>query len=159
MPNLLPIEFVSSEIVGMMVNGVRVSGVSQDEFLLIPKVYLFLGVNTMTVYYRNEFNNDGAGCISYTDVSEATPKQYIYTHFEPYGAHRLFPCFDQPDLKATAFFSVILSNPDWISKGNDTANIVEVYTEAAYRANIGSINQQLLGLYLAGKEGRFFLYP
>ena len=33
-------------------------------------------------------------------------EEYLYTNFEPYEAHRLFPCFDQPDIKATYELSV-----------------------------------------------------
>ena len=29
---------------------------------------------------------------------------YIYTQFEAFYAHRVFPCFDQPNLKAEATF-------------------------------------------------------
>lgn len=40
---------------------------------------------------------DGSGCVSFTDVDQ---KQYLYTQFEPFFANRVFPLFDQPDLKA-----------------------------------------------------------
>ena len=40
---------------------------------------------------------DGSGCVSFTDVDK---KQYLYTQFEPFMANRVFPMFDQPDLKA-----------------------------------------------------------
>jgi aminopeptidase N len=33
---------------------------------------------------------------------------YAHTHFEPFGAHRVFACFDQPDLKATFEFSLVV---------------------------------------------------
>lgn len=59
--------------------------------------------------YRNQYNNDGSGCVSFIDVDE---KQYIYTQFEPYAANRVFPCFDQPDLKAKMNLS-ILTPQDW----------------------------------------------
>ena len=48
--------------------------------------------------------------MSFVDGSDGTDKEYIFTHFEPYGAHKLFPCFDQPDLKATTAFNLIVSN-------------------------------------------------
>lgn len=54
--------------------------------------------------YRNKYDNDGNGCISFIDVDG---KQYIYTQFEAYHANQVFPCFDQPDLKAPMQFSVI----------------------------------------------------
>ena len=40
---------------------------------------------------------DGSGCVSFTDVDK---KQYLYTQFQPYFANKVFPIFDQPDLKA-----------------------------------------------------------
>lgn len=63
----------------------------------------------MGVHYACEYNNDGSGCVSFVDVDQ---KQYIYTQFEPYYANRVFPCFDQPDLKAHMRLAVI-SPPEW----------------------------------------------
>jgi len=31
---------------------------------------------------------------------------YMHTQFEPFDAHRVFACFDQPDIKATFEFTV-----------------------------------------------------
>jgi aminopeptidase N len=60
----------------------------------------------VTVLYNSEFNNDQSGLISFTDNG----KQFLYTDFEPYGANRVFPCFDQPDLKA--YMNLTVVGPD-----------------------------------------------
>jgi aminopeptidase N len=39
-------------------------------------------------------------------------KVYVYTHFEPFDAHKVFPCFDQPDLKGT-FTLQVTAPPVW----------------------------------------------
>lgn len=63
--------------------------------------------------YANEYDNDRTGCISFYDKD----LQYIYTDFEPYGAHRVFPCFDQPNLKATMRLAVVTPS-DWVAVSN-----------------------------------------
>ena len=50
-----------------MNDNLPVRNINKGEFILIPKVYLTLGVNKVAVWYKNEFNNDGRGCFSYTD--------------------------------------------------------------------------------------------
>ena len=54
-------------------------------------------INKVLIQYSNKYDNDGSGCVSFIDVDK---KQYLYTQFEPYLANRVFPIFDQPDLKA-----------------------------------------------------------
>jgi aminopeptidase N len=44
---------------------------------------------------------------------------YLHTHFEPFGAHRVFACFDQPDLKGTFDFTVI-GLPGWVAVANSS---------------------------------------
>ncbi len=39
-------------------------------------------------------------------VDPADGNVYLHTHFEPFGAHRVFACFDQPDLKAPFAFTI-----------------------------------------------------
>lgn len=57
--------------------------------------------------------------ISFTagDQSLNRNKEYLYTLFVPARASTAFPCFDQPDLKAT--FSLKLETPvDWLATSN-----------------------------------------
>jgi aminopeptidase N len=63
----------------------------------------------VAISYKNQYNNDGNGCASFIDVDE---KQYLYTQFEAYEANKVFPCFDQPDLKAKMKLSAIIP-PSW----------------------------------------------
>lgn len=80
-PKLLPIDFVSKNVTDLVVNGYNVPPILNGEFLLIPRVYLQLGQNSIAVNYINGFNNDGLGCLSFIDTSGADPADYIYTQF------------------------------------------------------------------------------
>jgi aminopeptidase N len=64
------------------------------------------------------------------DVTTPT-HQYTYTNFKPNGAHRFVPCFDQPDLKARASFTVIVPN-GWMSASNEAEAYHGEYSLAAY---------------------------
>lgn len=113
----------------LVVNGYNVAPLLSGEFLLIPRIYLKVGVNNVAVNYTNTFNNDGLGCLSFIDTSGGggvDSKYYIYTQFEPYSAHRLIPCFDQPDLKATIKLSIILPT-DWTAVANADVSYTAVY--------------------------------
>ena len=55
--------------------------------------------NRIEIAYSHPYSKDGNGLYKFKDPVDA--KTYLYTHFEPHNAHRVFPCFDQPDLKAT----------------------------------------------------------
>ena len=50
-------------------------------------------------------------------VDPADAQVYLYTHFEPFDAHKVFACFDQPDLKGR--FEVVVRAPgQWEVCGN-----------------------------------------
>jgi aminopeptidase N len=55
--------------------------------------------NTVHIEYENEYDHQGDGFHQFIDPADG--QEYLYSNFEPYEAHRLFPCFDQPDIKAT----------------------------------------------------------
>lgn len=162
LPKLLPIDFMGQQINGLIINGNRIDGdaVINGEFLVIPGGFLVAGVNVIAIYYTSSYNNDGIGCLSYVDKFDFD-KQYICTNFEPHGAHRFIPCFDQPDLRAPVTFNVIASNFGWIVASNEIyAQDPRVYISSAdYVANTKAvINNSMLLEYLAGKTGQYFVF-
>ena len=60
--------------------------------------------NVVEISYTNEYDHIGAGLHQFVDPEDG--EEYLYTHFEPYDAHRLLPCFDQPDIKASLDLTV-----------------------------------------------------
>ena len=56
------------------------------------------------------YSKDGHGFQRIVDPADKA--EYIYTDFEPYRAHTMFPCFDQPDLKAKVRVT-IQAPKDW----------------------------------------------
>ncbi len=55
--------------------------------------------NVLEVWGRSSYHRTGLGLHLAIDPSDQ--ERYLYSDLEPAEAHRVFPCFDQPDLKAT----------------------------------------------------------
>jgi aminopeptidase N len=58
----------------------------------------------VVIAYQNDYDTSGDGFHRFVDPEDGA--EYVYTNFEPYEAHRLFPCFDQPDIKGHYTFDV-----------------------------------------------------
>jgi aminopeptidase N len=54
--------------------------------------------NRLVIDYENAYIGTGDGVHHFVDPEDGAT--YVYSNFEPFSAHRLFPCFDQPDIKA-----------------------------------------------------------
>jgi aminopeptidase N len=63
-------------------------------------------------------------------VDPVDQKVYLHSQFETADAHRMYACFDQPDLKAT-FQLTVLAPADWEVISNATAAAVEELPEQA----------------------------
>lgn len=61
--------------------------------LLVP------GKNHAKIQYKKSYSSGSQGFIRFQDKKDK--KVYLHTKFQPYAANEFFPCFDQPDLKAT----------------------------------------------------------
>ena len=66
--------------------------------------------NKLRVVGTCVYMNTGEGLHRFVDPVDK--EVYLYTQFETFDAHRMFACFDQPDLKATFAFTVA-APADW----------------------------------------------
>ena len=53
------------------------------------------------------------GCGLHFFQDPADQKVYIYSHMEPFFCHRVFPCFDQPSIRASLKLRVKVPCPHW----------------------------------------------
>lgn len=126
--NALSIDWHGRKIESLTVDGKTISEFKEKKgWLEIPAKYLKAsgGVNAddrnlhiIEIAFTNTFGTEGTGFQRVIDPEDKN--EYIYTDFEPYQAHELFPCFDQPDLKAELTLS-IAAPTDWIVIGNERA--------------------------------------
>jgi aminopeptidase N len=66
--------------------------------------------NELRVAAECAYSRSGEGMHRFTDPADGGV--YLYTDLETFDAHRVYACFDQPDLKATFQFEVI-AQPGW----------------------------------------------
>jgi aminopeptidase N len=71
--------------------------------------------NELVVEARMAYSNTGEGLHRFTDPADG--ETYLYAHMFLDGARRIFPCFDQPDLKAT-FTLDVTAPPEWLVAAN-----------------------------------------
>ncbi|MEZ4703679.1 MAG: aminopeptidase N [Bdellovibrionota bacterium] len=98
-PENLTIDYRDGKINSIKINGDDAETTIGEYFVSIPSKYLSTGKNTVEISYTGNYSKDGSGLYRFEDSKDH--RVYIYSDFEPYHANRLFPCFDQPDLKAT----------------------------------------------------------
>jgi aminopeptidase N len=55
--------------------------------------------------------NNSAGLHKYVDPKDN--EVYLFTHLEPFNCHRWFPCFDQPNIRASLRLTVISPDSKW----------------------------------------------
>ncbi|MEU7855653.1 aminopeptidase N [Nonomuraea sp. NPDC049141] len=108
------IDLVAEEVVEAVLNGkpLDVSGYRPEEGIVLPDL---AEDNELVVRARCGYSVAGEGLNRFVDpVDQAV---YLYTHFEPAYAQRMFACFDQPDLKAEHELTVI-APAGWKVVGN-----------------------------------------
>lgn len=104
-PSDLLIDFRGGTVAVMSINGQNVTDVKHDQGrLFLPQKYLKLGENKVAISYTQKYSNDGRGLYRFKDPVDG--KVYLWTQFESFDANHFFPCFDQPDLKATLRLTV-----------------------------------------------------
>jgi aminopeptidase N len=101
------LDFRGGEIERLVINGRTVTPDRPGHRILLPAA-LLAPTTEVEVAYENEYDRGGDGFHRFVDPEDGA--EYAYSNFEPFEAHRLFPCFDQPDLKGT--YAVTVRAPD-----------------------------------------------
>jgi len=111
------LDFRGGEVTRLVVNGRAVTPERPGHRILLPGD-LLRATTEIEVAYENEYDHGGDGFHHFTDPEDGA--EYAYSNFEPFEAHRLFPCFDQPDLKGT--YAVTVRAPgEWAIIANAPA--------------------------------------
>lgn len=122
----------ASGIKSLEVNGLRIKPNVKDEHIVLPGYLLKSGSNKVHVSFIPE---------------EATLNRhpdYLYTLLVPERARTLFPCFDQPDLKASYSLEVIMP-ADWVAVSNGPAVHERI---KGNRKSVGFAQSGLVSSYL-----------
>ena len=117
------LDFTGFEITTLILNGRIIADPSWNghRLLIGARDGLLTGVNTIRLEYINEYDHTGDGFHQFIDPEDN--QEYVYSNFEPYSAHRLFPCFDQPNIKAQYKLSVECPS-DWTLIGNSKTDSI-----------------------------------
>jgi aminopeptidase N len=94
----LTLDFTGGTVYSMTANGTEVDVDYNGFYIVLPEATLRRGGNIVRASYSRPYSDDGSGLYRFIDPED--DRAYLYSDFEPYDQNRLFPSFDQPDLKA-----------------------------------------------------------
>ncbi len=106
----LDLDFSGGSVSEVIANGQGIDINYNGFFITLPATALRAGNNSVTINYQHPFDQDGTGLHRFVDPEDGNT--YLYTYLWPYYSNRLFPNFDQPNLKATYELTVRAAN-DW----------------------------------------------
>jgi aminopeptidase N len=97
------IDLAAAEVRSAELNGVPLGreAIVGERILLGP----LREANELRIRARCLYSRNGIGLHRFQDPVDG--EVYLYTDFEPREAHRVYPCFDQPDVKGTLSLSVV----------------------------------------------------
>ena len=98
------IDAQTASVESIELNGVALDPASHSDNVRISLPNL-QAENTLVIQAHGKYSNSGEGLHRFVDPVDN--EVYLYTQFEVPDSRRMFPVFEQPDLKATFQFSVI----------------------------------------------------
>lgn len=111
----LVLDFGGDALEEVRVNGRSAVLTAVHDHVLLPADLLVRGANNLQARFRSKVAATGTPLSVYRDSADG--REYYYTLVVPADAHRLYPCFDQPDLRAR--FRLELDLPsEWTAVAN-----------------------------------------
>lgn len=111
----LVIDFAGTDLAAVRVNGRDATLRAVHDHVLVPPELLVRDRNSLMASFRSPIAPSGTPLTVYRDPADG--REYLYTLVVPADAHRLYPCFDQPDLRAV--FQLELELPaTWTAVAN-----------------------------------------
>ncbi|KAM3138935.1 hypothetical protein pb186bvf_008948 [Paramecium bursaria] len=106
----LYLDFRNQEITKLVINGQEIQQIQKNNaFVFLPKEFLNNQNNVVNLKFTHKYLREGLGIHTFTDIDG---EQYLYTQCEAYFCNRIFPCFDQPDIRSTIQFTAVTSK-EW----------------------------------------------
>jgi aminopeptidase N len=119
------LDFRGPRLGDIILNGTELpASASNGMHIRLPAAALQRGENSVSMTFAALIAPAGASVIRYHDVTDGT--DYLYTLLVPSDANQLFPCFDQPDIKARTSLTLTIPH-GW----NAVANGVLQRTESS----------------------------
>jgi len=106
----LEVDFTGGIVSDIVANGQDIDVDYNGYFITLPASVLIAGSNDISINYSHPYNQDGTGLHRFVDPEDGNT--YLYTYLWPYYSNRLFPNFDQPNLKAR-YEMTVRAKPDW----------------------------------------------
>jgi len=122
-------EDVSSRVSGVRANGRAVADARfENEHIVVPRAYMKEGVNEVELSFESPISKAGSAVTRYLDREDNS--EYVYTLFVPSDASTMFPCFDQPDLKAR--FKLRVTAPEtWKVVSNTEGTVLREFDDSS----------------------------
>ena len=139
------LDYSGKSISQLEVNGTTIASPEKffrDSRIHIPQDHLRVGhVNVVSVRFQNSYFHDGNGLHSFTDVDG---KQYLYTQSEPFWGNRVWPIFDQPDLKGNLTIHAAAPS-DWlIITSTEAFQRYEQYSQFVHASDHHSFQRSII---------------
>lgn len=111
----LVIDFAGRAVTDVRVNDRDAQPQHLNNHIVIDPDLLVPGINGIVARFQSDVAATGTPLTVYRDPADG--REYYYTLVVPADAHQLFPCFDQPDLRARFRFKLDLPS-DWVAVAN-----------------------------------------
>ena len=119
------LDLSTTKIFKVLINGHKENVHYENSKLSL--VGLELGENKIEISYETEYSKNGNGLHRFVDPEDK--EEYFTTFFEPFSAHKVFPCFDQPNIKGVYTLMVCTPN-SWSVISNEATSSVEAIDDA-----------------------------